>query len=71
MHALRAWRKSRNISLEALSASLAVSTASLSRIERNEQWPDRAIVERVIQMTEGEVTANDFVDMPSPAEAQP
>lgn len=57
--------------MEALSASLAVSTASLSRIERNEQWPDRAIVERVIQMTEGKVTANDFVDFEANSGTRP
>lgn len=45
-----------------MAASLKVSLGSLSRIERDEQWPDRAVIERIIRFTDGEVTANDFVD---------
>lgn len=58
------------MSLEAMSAELAISMGSLSRIEREEQWPDRAVIERVVEITDGEVTANDFIKMPAHSEAR-
>jgi transcriptional regulator with XRE-family HTH domain len=58
---LRAWRKSRGLTIEAVARDLDISGGSLSRIERGEQWPDRAIIIRITDLTNGEVQANDFV----------
>lgn len=68
MNALRAWRKDRKRTLEELSGLLGVSMGSLSRIERGEQWPDRAIMVRIAEVTEGAVTANDFLSAPASQE---
>lgn len=61
MNALRTWRKDANLTLEEAAPLLAVSVGSLSRIERGEQWPDRAFFERLAEVTNGAVTPNDFL----------
>lgn len=66
MNALRNWRKRRNVSIEAMATAIGVSIGSLSRIERGEQWPPRETFARIFEVTDGEVTANDFVS-PSPS----
>lgn len=64
MNALRTWRKKRDLTQDKLAESLGVSVGSLSRIERGEQWPDRSFFERLVEVTSGCVTANDFVLLP-------
>lgn len=61
MNALRTWRKSASLTIEQLAGDLGVSVGSLSRIERGEQWPDQAFFERMVCLTNGAVTPNDFV----------
>ncbi len=61
MNALRNWRKRRNVSIEAMATAIGISIGSLSRIERGEQWPPRETFARILDVTDGEVTANDFV----------
>lgn len=61
MNALRSFRKSQGIRLHQMAEKLSVSVATLSRIETGKQWPDRAFFERVVSVTNGQVTANDFV----------
>jgi len=53
--------------LERVAVDLGVSVGSLSRIERGEQWPDQAFFERMISLTNGAVTPNDFVLAAPPA----
>jgi len=61
MNALRTWRKANNKTLGEMARLIGVSDASLSRIERDEQWPERQIFERIAEVTAGQVTANDFL----------
>jgi transcriptional regulator with XRE-family HTH domain len=61
MNALRTWRQESRKSLEETAPLLGVSPASLSRIERGEQWPDRDFCERLQAITGGRVTANDLI----------
>jgi transcriptional regulator with XRE-family HTH domain len=58
---LRTWRKSRGLTIEAVARDLDISGASLSRIERGEQWPDRAMMIRIVDLTNGDVRADDFL----------
>ena len=61
MTKLRDWRKSQNLKTSELAGILGMSQGSLSRIERGEQWPDRQFFENVRVVTDGDVTANDFL----------
>lgn len=61
MNPLRTWRKARDLTQDQMAEMLCISVGSLSRIERGEQWPDRAFFERLTEVTGGSVTANDLV----------
>lgn len=63
MNALRTWRKKRGLTQSEIADTLGVSVVSVSRIERNEQWPDREFFERLAAVTGGSVTANDFLSL--------
>jgi transcriptional regulator with XRE-family HTH domain len=65
MNALRTWRREHGFTIETMAERLGVSVGSLSRIERDEQWPDREFFERMASETSGAVTANDFVATPA------
>ena len=69
-NALRNWRQANTLTQEQMASKLDVSTGSLSRIERGEQWPDREFFERVHVVTNGEVTANDFCTLADTGEVQ-
>ena len=59
---LRAYRRARGIPIEKMAEKLGLSSASLSRIERGEQWPStRGFFERLREATDGEVKADDLV----------
>jgi transcriptional regulator with XRE-family HTH domain len=61
MNALRTWRREQGLTIGEMAGKLGVSVGSLSRIERDDQWPDREFFERMTEATSGAVTANDFV----------
>lgn len=61
METFRAYRRSAGFTLNEMARKLGVTAASLSRIERGEQWPDRKFFERVHAMTKGAVTPNDLI----------
>ena len=62
MASLRTWRKAQKITLGELSKRLGMSDASLSRIERGEQWPDRETIQRIVDETNGDVSINDLFE---------
>ncbi len=68
MNALRTWRRENGFTIEQMAEQLGVSVGSLSRIERDEQWPDREFFERMVTVTSGCVMPNDFCAV---SEAQP
>lgn len=70
MSKLRTWRREAGLTIEAVAAKLRVSVGSLSRIERGEQWPDRQFFERMASLTNGDVTANDFLPAASASKAR-
>lgn len=62
LNPLRAYRKARKLRIDQMAKRLGVSSASLSRIERGEQWPStREFFEKLLSATEGEVKADDLV----------
>jgi transcriptional regulator with XRE-family HTH domain len=67
MASLRTWRKAQKITLGELSKRLGMSDASLSRIERGEQWPDRETMQRIVDETNGDVSINDLFEAGAPA----
>ena len=67
MASLRTWRKAQKITLGELSKRLGMSDASLSRIERGEQWPDRDTIQKIVAETNGGVSINDFFELAAPA----
>lgn len=65
---LRDWRKNRRkLTMAEAVDVLGLSQSSISRIERGEQWPDKATMQQIVDRTAGEVTPNDFFIDPTPA----
>jgi transcriptional regulator with XRE-family HTH domain len=60
-HPLKSYRERAGLSLEGLAARVGTSKASLSRIEARLQTPSLGLVERIVGVAGGELTANDFV----------
>jgi transcriptional regulator with XRE-family HTH domain len=60
MSSLRAWRKANDLSLDDVASKLGIAVSSLSRIELGQQWPSRPLLDRIIDMTGGDVTPNDL-----------
>lgn len=58
---LKAWRKTKKLSMEKAKAVLGLSQPSISRIERGLQWPDKDTMQQIMDRTDGAVTPNDFV----------
>lgn len=64
---LRDWRKKHDLTMVQAAPRLGISQSSISRIETGEQWPDRETMQKIIEGTAGEVTADDFMpDEPRP-----
>lgn len=62
---LKDWRKQNGLSMERAAEILDLSQSTISRIEAGKQWPDKATVLKIVELTDGLVTANDFVN-PAP-----
>lgn len=61
MTTLRDFRKKSGLTIEQMAAELGLSSASLSRIERGDQWPDWEIIRRVEKHSGGKVRPSDFL----------
>lgn len=68
IHPLRAWRERHGVSLRQLADRLRgddedplISYASLGRIERGLQPPSWAVLERLYEITDGQISPNDFI----------
>jgi transcriptional regulator with XRE-family HTH domain len=66
-HPLRRYRKAKGLTIEALAERISSSRATISRIEAGLQEPSFGLMRRIMAETEGEVTANDFVNWREPA----
>jgi transcriptional regulator with XRE-family HTH domain len=65
---LKEWRKSCNMTLVALSGELGVRAVSVGRYERGTRVPEKRVMQRIIEVTKGQVTPNDWFgsDLPQP-----
>jgi transcriptional regulator with XRE-family HTH domain len=60
-HPLRSYREKAGISLDELATRVGTSKASLSRIETRDQVPSLGLVKKIIGVSDGALSANDFV----------
>jgi transcriptional regulator with XRE-family HTH domain len=63
-HPLKSYRAAARISLEELASLVGASKASLSRIETGLQTPSLGLVRRIVGVSGGALTANDFAGEP-------
>lgn len=59
---------SRNLSDDAVATSLKCSRATVSRIRRRKVRPEWKTIEKIKDLTDGLVTADDFADLPDQPE---
>lgn len=64
LHPLDRWRLARNWSLEALAATLEVSTATVSRYINRRRTPEPEVMDKIFRLTGGQVAPNDFYELP-------
>lgn len=69
-HPLRSYREAAGLSLDELATLADTSKASLSRIETREQVPSLGLVERLVKVSDGALSANDFVSLPETESAE-
>lgn len=62
MH-LREWRKARDLTAAMLAEQLGMTQPTLTRIERGETWPNPETIEKIFDVTGGEVTVADLSDV--------
>ncbi|HTM76765.1 MAG TPA: helix-turn-helix transcriptional regulator [Devosia sp.] len=63
MHRLRVVRQERGLTVKKLAKEIGVSSATISRIERNEQDPSLALVRKLCTMFKQDgLAAHDFVN---------
>jgi transcriptional regulator with XRE-family HTH domain len=61
VHPLRRFRTQRKLSMECVAVAVGVSKATISRIETGRQTPTLGIVERLIDFSEGALSADSFL----------
>lgn len=64
MSRLKAWRVEKGLSQEALGSLLGVSSVAVGRYERD-RVPEPAVLQKLTELTEGDVTPNDFFEIPA------
>lgn len=67
MSKLREYRESKGLSQEALAKSVGVRKAAISRIELGRRTPSMGLVARLVAVSDGDLSADDFL----PSEAEP
>lgn len=65
-HPLRTYRRQKSLSLEALADLAGTKKNSLSRIERRLQKPSFDLMRRLVDATDGEVSADALLDAGAP-----
>jgi len=71
MSKLRAFRISKGLSQQDLAASVGVQKAAISRIEKGQRVPSMGLVARLVDMSDGELSADDFLPLaPSSPETE-
>lgn len=65
---LSAFMESRGLSDEDVAAAIEVSRVTVSRIRRGKVRPDWSTIGKLKEFSGGEITADDFQDLPEVAE---
>jgi DNA-binding XRE family transcriptional regulator len=60
-HPLRTYRRKINATQRELASRLDISLPSMCRLEKNQQWPSRDLMARIVSLTGGFVSASDFL----------
>lgn len=60
---LRAWRIEHNLSQAEMGNLIGISSVAVGRYERG-RMPEAAIMQKIIDITAGAISANDFFDLP-------
>lgn len=60
---LETYLKTNGLTDEAFAALVDLSQSQISRIKRDKSWPTRDVMERIAKVTNGAVTANDFIEI--------
>ena len=58
---LKTWRENQNLKQVELAAKLGCTAATISRIEAGKFRPDWPLLARIAELSDGAVTANDFM----------
>lgn len=66
---LRSYLSSRGISEAAFGSQIGVSQAAVNRYVRRSRIPTPPIMAKIVEATDGQVTANDFYAQPDTSEA--
>lgn len=61
MSKLREYRLSKGLSQEALARRLGVGKAAICRIEKGSRLPSLPLIARIVRITDGKLSANDFL----------
>jgi DNA-binding XRE family transcriptional regulator len=61
-HPLREYRKTAGLTLEALAEKADVTAPTLSRIETWQAEPSLALISRLIKLSRGKLSADDFLE---------
>lgn len=60
---LETYLKTNGLTDEAFASLVDLSQSQISRIKRDKSWPTRDVMERIAKVTNGAVTANDFIEI--------
>lgn len=60
-HPLRRYRRTAGMTQRELAQRLDVSLPTLCRLEKNQQWPSRSLMERIVSVTGGLVRPDAFL----------
>ena len=72
MSKLREYRIARGLSQQDLAASVGVKKSAISRIEKGKRVPSMGLVSRIVEVSEGELCADDFMPLvPLHSETEP
>ncbi len=64
---LSEWIAREGKDLNSLALELGAPYYTTRRVLRHERMPDKALMQRIVTLTAGEVTANDFYEVATPA----
>jgi transcriptional regulator with XRE-family HTH domain len=67
MSKLRAFRVSKGLSQQAFARSVGVKKSAISRIEKGKRVPSMGLVARMVKLSKGELSADDFMPTIPPA----